>query len=564
MSAYEKCMEKTYAVRDIENFRQMVYESAKRYKKNAAFVLKNRSITYKEFKQDYRSLCTSLLSLDFAEKRIAVVGGNSYEWIISYLSAATVGVAVPIDKELCSQDIADFIESGECSAVIADSNILEGISPLIKGKAEMYNLDSHDECSVYRLIQEGSLFYSSGFCGIDTMEIDENKMSVLIFTSGTTGNSKGVCLSQKNICSNINSIAKVVKVDKTRHSLSILPLHHTYETTIGHLLLLSAGGKISYCDGLKFIAQNIEEYHPSVVITVPRLLDVMLNKIERSIRAGLPEKCSKNSDGLIFNELLNKLPFYIKAIVKRKVKTSLGGKLDMLIVGAAAVKPEVVEAFCQLGIKTYQGYGLTECAPLLTGNNDFFVNAHSVGLPMPGVEIKIHNPNADGIGEIIAKGDNIMLGYYKDPDATSEVMKDGFFHTGDLGKADDDGFVYITGRKKNIIVTQNGKNIYPEELEERLAGEAVVAEALIIGVPDKRGDTAVKAKIFPDLNFIIDYLHNNMPSKEDIHKVVQQAVERVNEKLPDYKRIHIVEVLWSELEKTTTQKIKRYGTNYAT
>ncbi|MCK9216865.1 MAG: AMP-binding protein [Firmicutes bacterium] len=563
MNAHEKLLKKIYSTRTINNFRQLIYGSAEKHRKDNAFILKDRNISYWEFKRDYQSLCTRLLTLDYADKRIAVIGGNSYEWIISYLSAATIGVVVPIDKELCPQDIADFVESGDCSAVIADKDILDNISPLLKKKIEMYNLDADNDSSVHHLIQEGSLLYSSGSCEIDTMAIDENRMSILIFTSGTTGNSKGVCLSQKNICVNIRSIAQMVKVDRTRHSLSILPLHHTYEATIGHLLLLSAGGKISYCDGLKFIARNIEEYKPSVIIAVPRLLDVMLNKIEKSVRGSLPDKYLKNSNDITFNELLCKLPFYIKFIVKRKVKASLGGKLDMLIVGAAATKPEVVKAFCQLGIKTYQGYGLTECAPLLAGNNDFFINPYSAGLPIPGVEIKIYDPNTDGIGEIIAKGDNIMLGYYKDPDATAEVMKDGFFHTGDLGKMDEDGFVYITGRKKNVIVMENGKNIYPEELEEKLAEEAVVAEALILGVFDKRGNTAVKAKIFPNLNFIIDYLHNNMPSKEDVHNVVQAAVERVNEKLPAYKKIHVVEVLWSELEKTTTQKIKRYGTNYA-
>ena len=563
MNAHEKLLEKIYSTKTINNFRQLVYGSAEKHKKDNAFILKDRNISYWEFKRDYQSLCTRLLTLDCPDRRIAVIGGNSYEWIISYLSAATIGVVVPIDKELCPQDIADFIESGDCSAVIADTDILDNISPLLKKKIEMYNLDADNDCSVHHLIQEGWLLYSSGSCEIDTMAIDENNMSILIFTSGTTGNSKGVCLSQKNICVNIRSIAQMVKVDRTRHSLSILPLHHTYEATIGHLLLLSAGGKISYCDGLKFIARNIEEYKPSVIIAVPRLLDVMLNKIEKSVRGSLPDKYLKDSKDITFNELLHRLPFYIKFIVKRKVKASLGGKLDMLIVGAAATKPEVVKAFCQLGIKTYEGYGLTECAPLLAGNNDFFINPYSAGLPIPGVEIKIDNPNTDGIGEIIAKGDNIMLGYYKDPDATAEVMKDGFFHTGDLGKMDKDGFVYITGRKKNVIVMENGKNIYPEELEERLSEEAVVAEALILGVFDKRGNTAVKAKIFPNLNFIIDYLHNNMPSKEDVHNVVQAAVERVNEKLPAYKKIHVVEVLWSELEKTTTQKIKRYGTNYA-
>lgn len=564
MSAYEKCLKRVYKVKTINNFRQLVYGSAESQKRDHAFILRDRKITYGELKKDYQSLCTQLLGLDYAGKRVAVIGANSYEWIVSYLSAATIGVVVPIDKELCAQDMADFVGFGDCSAVIADTDILEKISPLMKENIDLYNLDTDSGNSVRRLIQKGSLLYSSGSREIDTMAVDENRMSILIFTSGTTGSSKGVCLSHKNICANIRSIAQIVKVDRTRHSLSILPLNHTYEATIGHLLLLSAGGKISYCDGLKFIGQNIEEYRPSVIIAVPRLLDFMLKKIERTVRRGLPKKYLKDSESLTFNELLHRLPFYIKAIVKRKVKASLGGNLDMIIVGAAAVKAEVVEAFCQLGIKTYQGYGLTECAPLLTGNNDFYINPHSAGLPIPGVEVKIDNPNIDGIGEIVAKGDNIMLGYYNDPEASAEVMKDGFFHTGDLGKMDEDGFIYITGRKKNVLVTRCGKNIYPEELEERLAAEAAVAEVLILGMFDQRGNTTIKAKILPNFNFIINCLQNKMPSKKDVSKLVQAAVERVNEKLPAYKKIHAVEILWNELEKTTTQKIKRYGANYAT
>ncbi len=564
MSVYENYLKQFYPVKTVKDFRQLVYESSRKHKKENAFVLKNQNITYDEFKKDYQHLCTKFLAMGCAGEKIAVIGANNYTWILSYLAAATIGIAVPIDKELSPQDIVEFIEYGKCCAVIADADILNSISPLMQEKPEMFRLNKDGQGSIRELLSDGSLLYASGMREIDTMEIDENRLSVLIFTSGTTGSSKGVCLSQKNICVNIASIAQIVKVDRTRHTLSILPLHHTYESTIGHLLLLSSGGKISYSEGLKQIAQNIEEFSPSVVIAVPRLLDVMLGKIERMVREKLPAKYKKDSKELGFNELLLKLPFYMRYIIKKKVKASLGGKLDMLIVGAAAVKPEVVEAFCTLGIRTYQGYGLTECSPLLTGNNDFYINPHSVGLPIPGVEIRIHEANSEGIGEIIAKGDNIMLEYYNDPEATAEVIKNGFFHTGDLGKMDKDGFVYITGRKKNVIVTEGGKNIYPEELEERLSEEAVVAEALILGVSDNRGYTAVKAKIFPNQSFVISYLQNNMPQKEDIYAIVHAAVERVNDKLPSYKKIHIVEVLWNELEKTTTQKIKRYGVNYAT
>ena len=559
MNTYQKFLRKSYSVRTISDFRDLVYGSEERYGAKTAFFLKDHRIDYRKFKNDYQSLCTAFLARGYAGKKIAIIGANSYGWILSYLSAATVGVVVPIDRELCCEDMVGFMKAANCSALIADSSVLEEIRPLIRETVAAYS--TKDDVS--RLLEEGGRQYAGGMQEIDRMPIRAEELSILIFTSGTTGSAKGVCLSQKNICANIHAIAKMVKVNHTRHALSILPLHHTYEATIGHLLLLSAGGCISYCDGLRYIAKNIEEYRPSTIIAVPRLLDAVLNKIEKSVRKGLPDKYLKHSNDLSFNQLLRRLPFYVKPIIKRKVKASLGGKLDLLIVGAAAVKPEVVEAFCQLGIKTYQGYGLTECAPLLAGNNDFYMNPHSTGLPIHGVEIKIDRPNAEGIGEILAKGENIMLGYYNDAEATKAAMAGGYFRTGDLGRMDANGFLYITGRKKNVIVTQNGKNIYPEELETRLVEESAVAEVLVFGVPDGRGDTAVAARILPDLGFISAFLHGSLskPSKEDIHKAVQAAVNKVNDRLPTYKRVRTVEILGKALERTTTQKIKRYGAN---
>ena len=556
MSIYEEFLKKGHKTVTVENFRHLVYNSAKLYGQKNAFVLKNKAITYFEFYLDYKYLVTSLLSLGYENKRIAIVGMNSYNWILSYIAASTVGVSVPIDKELPMEDIMNFIDEAECSAVIGDHSIINELKTDISKYSLTENKLGYE--AVSELVENGKTFYEAGNKKVDTMEINDEEMSILIFTSGTTGNSKGVCLSQKNICANINQTAKMVKIDDL-HSLSVLPLHHTYETTLGHMLLLSGGACISYCQGLRYVARNISEYRPSVLIVVPLLLEFILKKIEASLRESLPKKLLL-PEGTPLAKLIEHLPFFIRVIVKKKVRKTLGGRLRLLIVGAAPIKPEVIEAFCSLGIATYQGYGLTECSPLLAGNNDFYVNPAAVGLPIHGVEIKIENPNEEGIGEVIAKGDNIMIGYYKDPEETARVMRGGYFHTGDMGRLDEDGFLYLTGRCKNVIVTQNGKNIYPEELEDRLSTHKFVSEALVLGVENSKGGMDVKAKIYPCFDELKEHFGKEV-SYDEAKEQILRLVEEFNDNLPNYKKILVVEVVSEPLEKTSTKKIKRYGNN---
>lgn len=560
MNTYQKFLQKKHDVRPINDFRELVYASAERFGQKPAFRLREKIISYNSLKLDYQALCSSFISKGYIGKRIAVIGANGYEWILTYLAAATVGVVVPIDKELSSEDMDNFIEAAECAAVVADEKLLHNVQK--ETAIDKYSMAAEsDAATISQLVEEGCTLYAKGTKQIDTMTIDPEELHVLIFTSGTTGNAKGVCLSQKNICANVYSISSMVRINPSRHTLSVLPLHHTYESTIGHILILSGGGCISYCDGLRYVGKNMMEYRPSVIIAVPLLLEFMMRTINKSVRKGLPEKYTGNPNQTLA-QLLRELPAPVRFMVKRKVKKSLGGKLKLLIVGAAAIKPEIIEAFDLLGITTLQGYGLTECSPLLAGNNDFFRNIKSVGLPVHGVEIKIDNPNEEGVGEIIAKGDNIMMGYYNDPEGTEKIMRGGWFHTGDLGRFDEEGFLYITGRCKNVIVTRNGKNIYPEELEDRLMDEPAVEEAVVVGVPSLRGDDiVVKAKIYPNMDMINELYQGAVHSKEAIVQTVKDIVEQVNDKQPHYKRITVVEVVWQPFEKTTTKKIKRYGDN---
>lgn len=389
------------------------------------------------------------------------------------------------------------------------------------------------------------------------MPIDPNALHILLFTSGTTGNAKGVCLSHKNIVSNVRAIASIVKVDTSTKVLSILPIHHTYECTIGNMLLLYGGGTITYCDGLKYISKNINEYKPNFVLCVPLLLENVHKKIMKVLAKSLPKKYQKPGTNILDN-----LPFFMKPIVKHKIKKSLGGKLHTFIVGAAAVNPEIVSDFFKFGIRVLQGYGLTECSPLVAGNNDFFQKYESAGLPIPFMEYKIDEPNEEGIGQIIVKGDSVMLGYYKNEEETKRVLKDGWFYTGDLGKIDKDGYLYITGRCKSVIVTKNGKNIYPEELEYYLNDHPLIAEAMVIGVYDeKEKDTIVNASIFPNIEEIKEHLHTEEPTKEQIQKLMNTIVQDINKKFPNYKHMKAVNIRDTEFEKTTTQKIKRFGDN---
>lgn len=565
MNTYQQFLSKKHNVRDIIDFRDLVYGSASEFSKLTAFKLRDREVSYNEFMDDYRGLCTALLEKNMEGAKIAVTGANSYGWILSYLAASSVGVAVPIDKELSAEDINIFLDAAGCSMVLGDDASLKKISAdNDEFRIKAYSLEKDSSIymkTVFDLVWEGNNAYIAGKNGFDYLDLRPEEMHILLFTSGTTGNAKGVCLSQKNICTNISSIASMVKVDPSRHALSVLPIHHTYESTIGHLLILSAGGCISYCDGLRYVGKNLTEYSPSVIIAVPLLLEFMLRTIDKSIRAGLPGKYTHDPE-MPLKDLMASLPAILRMIVLHKVKKSLGGKLKLLIVGAAAIKPEIIEAFDALGITTYQGYGLTETSPLLAGNNDFFRNVESVGLPIHGVEICIFEPNEEGIGEIMARGDNIMLGYYNDPEATSAVMQDGFFRTGDLGKFDEEGFLYITGRCKNVIVTKNGKNIYPEELEARLMDHEAIEEAVVIGVPSRnKEDISAKAKIFPSMDHLKEMNGGKVPDEKDIAGYIKKVVEIMNDSMPAYKRISAVDIVWEPFEKTTTKKIKRFGAN---
>lgn len=560
---------KYFKVHTVTDLKDLLYQSAKRYKNRIAFKLKDKSgkiygVKYTEFKDNVESLGTSLIDLDLTNKPIAIIGKNGYSWITSYFASAIVGTVVPIDKELHVDDIINFINISDAKAIIGDEKYIKNIidnKDKLNNEVLFINIDNkpinNNALKFNELIEKGLAKIQNGNTSFSDIKINPDDMHVLLFTSGTTGNAKGICLSHKNICSNVMSVAQIVKVDKSTVVLSILPVHHTYECTLGHILVLYGGGTITYCDGLRYINKNINEYKPSFVICVPLLLENVHKKIVKTLQKSLPAKYFSTD-----KHFIDAMPGFLRVIVKNKIKKSLGGNIKTFIVGAAAINPNIIESFYKFGFKALQGYGLTECSPLVAGNNDFFYKADSVGLPIPNVEYKINNPDAQGNGEIIVKGPNVMLGYYNDPEATDNVFKKGWFYTGDLGYIDDDGFLYITGRCKSVIVTQNGKNIYPEEIEYYLNENPLITECIVIGVNyENDRETYVNAKILPNLEYLKEYLNKENITDSDINKEIKNVISEVNKKLPNYKHIKNFKIVKEPLEKTTTQKIKRFGNN---
>ncbi len=402
----EQLKKKYHKTEEVTNFKDMLYRSGDIYRSRTAFKKKDEKgnivrVSYEQFKNDVVYLGTSLLEKGFLNKRIAVIGKNSYQWCVSYLAASIVGVVVPIDKELHTDDVINFMNVSQTICILGDSKnldaILEKIEKVENPDTVFSSFDADfSKLSFSHLVSEGKASYEGGNTDFDRITVDPDELRILLFTSGTTGNAKGVCLSQRNICSNILSTYGIVKVKRSDLFFSVLPLHHTYECTLGFLLPIYSGASIAHCEGLRYITKNLNEFHPSVILCVPLLLENMHKNIIKNMNQSLPEKF-KTTEGNPFY----KLPFYLKKIVRSKVKNTLGGRLRVFIVGAAAANPEIVADFKALHLMTLQGYGLTECAPLVAGNTDFFQKDDSAGLPIPNVEYKIDNPNSEGVGEIL-------------------------------------------------------------------------------------------------------------------------------------------------------------------
>jgi len=529
---------------------------------------KFREISYKEFYDEVNALGTKLIDLGLKDKKIAVISENRYEWGVAYLSVVCgTGIVVPLDKSLPENEINSLIERSEVDAIIY-SKRYDDIMNRIKDEGSLrlkyfisMDLDKADNkiLSQKELIAQGKELVKSGDKRFIDASIDSEKMSIMLFTSGTTSRSKAVALSHKNICTNIQDIASMFDINENDVFLSFLPLHHTFESTVGFLYPIYAGGAIAYCDGVKHLAENIKEYQVTAMISVPILYENMYKKVMRGVAK--KGKLKKLQKGMKISNFLMKFHIDMRRKIFKEIHDLLGGKVRLFINGAAALDPEVEKGFNTLGINMAQGYGLTETSPVLAaGNGDpKYSRIGSVGKPFPSVEIKIDEPDKDGVGEIIARADSVMLGYYGDEEATKEAIVDGWFHTGDLGYFDKDGYLFISGRKKSVIVLKNGKNIYPEELEGLIGRIDGVKESFVYGVPSTNADekeSKINAEIVYDVARIKEILNTTDESK--IKEYMWNNVKEINKTMPPYKYIREIIVTDQELIKTTTEKVKRH------
>ena len=567
----------------INNFKELLDRSVKLYGDREAFILKKnqkekteyRRIIYKEFRKEVDQFGTALLDLGLKGENIAVIGENRYEWCLSYLSVTCgCGVIVPIDKELHAEEVAMILNQSEAkvlifSGKIFDKNLQEAlklnetVQILICMDEEQHESGGKDYFTIGTLLERGKQLLEDGDRRYIDSVVDSYVMSVLLFTSGTTGVAKGVMLSQRNICADIESVTQCLDNDCTDSVLSILPIHHTYECTCDFLEILYMGARIAFCDGLRYIAKNVQEYQPTILMLVPLIIENVYGKIMKQASSNPVKKvvfrCMLwTSGGLQHIGFKN-----VGKKMFRQVHDTLGGKLRLIIAGAAAMNPKISKDMNRMGFKLRQGYGLTETSPILCVSRDSGNADASVGPAMPRIEVKIANQDKDGCGEIIARGDNVMLGYYKDPEATASVLKeDGWFYTGDRGYMDKYGRVYITGRIKNMIVNKTGKNIYPEELEEKLMKIPYILECVVWGDDDeKEDDTVICATIVPKEDVITEKTRISMDDTQGIHDLIWKEVKKVNKGFPTYKKIQKIVIRKEEFEKTTTKKIKRYLSN---
>ncbi len=559
-----------YKVREFKTFRELLSQSMAIYGKNPAFKVKNKvgqilDVSYNQFHDEVYSLGTALLSLGLKDCKIAVAGANSYKWCLSYMAVVCgAGVVVPTDKEIPFADVKSILEVSEAKAIIFDTKfgkkLFEHRDELPKDMIFIsmdIPEDDGDVLSLDRLVVKGERLIGDGYVDYINSVPDPDKLAVLLFTSGTTGMSKAVMLSARNICSDIKSIMSIVKINKGERIMSLLPIHHTYECTVTFLCCIYGGVSICFCEGLRYITKNLQEYKPNILIVVPLVIEKFYNRIQKALNKEKGAKLKVGVAGAIC-KAAKKFKIDASDLFFSEIKNAFGGEIRLIISGAAAIEPKIVEDMNKFGIQTFQGYGLTECSPIVICNSDKESKAASIGKPIPEVEAKLVNCDENGIGELCLKGPMIMLGYYKNEEATNAVFDyDGWFHTGDLARVDSDGFYYICGRSKNVIVTRNGKNVYPEELEALLMKEAAVKECMVVGTDNGKDDTVVTARIFPDSQAIGELYSGKKIGEAEINEAVNEAVRRVNDQVVQYKAIKKTEIMEKEFAKTTTSKIKR-------
>ena len=560
--------ERYFKAIEFKDIKGIIYNSAKEYANNVAFILKHKkdkettyeNITYKKLLQDINAFGTKLYEMGFKNKRIAIVGRNRYEWVVAHLANILGGiVSVPLDKELQVDELESCLERSKADVVVFDDKYTDNIEEIKRrGNTNLQEYICMTKKEGYKnfwdLKEEGEKLLKKGEKEYTKVKIDENKMAILLFTSGTTSKSKAVMLSQHNIASNVYAMLLVEDFRPTDVNLAFLPFHHIFGST-EMIVMLATGLATAFPDGLRYVAQNLKEYKVSVFVGVPLLVEAIYKNIEKEIEKQGKTKLI-NTAKKVSNVLL-KCHIDVRRKLFKQILEALGGHLRFVISGGAPLDKRVAKGFNELGIELVQGYGLTETAPVIAAENCKKKRSGSIGFPMDNVEVEIVNKDDDGIGELRVKGPNVMLGYYENEEATNAVMRDGWFYTGDLGYFDKDGYLFLTGRQKDMIVLKNGKKVFPEELETLINRLDLVEECMVYGIPDEKDKN--------DLKLSVKIVYNKEAAKEkypdssekDLRKIIWEQIKEINKTFPPYKYIKNMILTDEELIKTTTKKVKR-------
>lgn len=562
--------------REIKDLRDMVQTSAAFFGDKDLYVYKEDKqevhFSYNQLRDEVERFGTALNVLGIDEGRVAVIGETSAKVTVTYLGTVNAGgVIVPLDRELTEDQIPEFIERAECDMVVYSASFngiitkMAAKMPHVKYYIPMKGEDEVDHSlpsapvvmqfdEVLKLGEQALNEHNNSYY---LHKIDLDKMCAIIFTSGTTGTSKGVMLSMRNLVAAADSSCKGVPYDSKTRLVSVLPQHHTYEMTCSHLAVINLGASEFINDSLKYTMRNFQNYKPTALVLVPLFVETVYKKIWDNIRKKGMEKKVR---GLMkFSDTLLKMGIDLRGVFFKEIQAALGGEVKSMICGGAPISPQILKDFYSFGIVIFEGYGITECAPLVAVNPNGAARFGSAGKPVHDEKVRIDKDPAEDFGEIVVKGPNVMLGYYKDEAATKAAFthdmknfdNNGWFRTGDIGYIDNDGYIFITGRKKNVIILSNGKNVFPEELEEHLSHDPRIAESVIIG-REQNGETIITALVHPD------YEKFEGKSDDEIAAEIKEAVNDVNRTLPSFKHMTAVEVMKDEFEKTTSKKIKRY------
>ena len=562
-------MKKEKNIKEFKNIKEILYNSEKEYSDKIAFIIKHQegknktyeNITYKTFLKQINALGTKLYDMKLKNKRIAILGRNRYEWVLAHLTNLLGGIiSIPLDKDLQIDELESSLIRSKADAIYFDEKYIEKIEEIknrnntnVKKYICMSKMAGYDD--IHTLKEEGQKLLEEGNKEYISSKIDENEMGILLFTSGTTSKSKAVMLSQKNIASNIYAMQKVEDIRSTDSNLAFLPMHHIFGSTC-LIVMLACGVKTSFPDGLRYVAQNLKEYEVSIFVGVPLLVEAIYNKVVKEIDKQGKTKLIKNA--IKISNFLLKFHIDIRRKIFKQLIDQLGGKMRFVISGGAPLDPKIQKGFIDLGIDMVQGYGLTETSPVIAAENMYKSRNGSIGVPMENVTVEIINKDENGIGELRVKGPNVMLGYYENEEETNKVLKDGWFYTGDLGYIDKDGFIFITGRQKNMIVLKNGKKIFPEEIETLVNRIDLIEECMAFGMPDENDKNDVKLSVKVVYNKDEVKQQYGDISFDEIKNIIWDRIKNeVNTTVPRYKHIMNMILTDKELIKTTTKKVKR-------